>query len=247
MHRIARTEAKPLKLQSPGRPGVKGAAGVAAWLIESWVRFGGRCLAAEATPWLERSIGQHSVEGRELPGTRGLLGDFSQLDGPMCSSHNVDPRVVDFFERTSLYRLDRCAEWCGVLRPMGPLLGTSMEGWLERIDYSLCAPPNYPGACLRRIHPLLHGFANVILRPESQLDGSFALTSCGKTFGGPGIYGVVQSTKGRQWVRRIGSLGENMHVYVDSTGTLRADHESRLWGRACLKLHYRMELEPEAA
>ena len=122
-----------------------------------------------------------------------------------------------------------------------------MSGWLEQIDYALSAPPGYPGVCFRLIHPLGHGFANVILRPESQLDGSLALTSRGEVFGGPGIYWIVQSTDGREWVRRVGSLGESTHVYVDPTGTVRADHELRLWGRAFLKLHYRIEREPEAA
>ena len=114
MHRIAETEPKHRKLQSPGRRGEKGVAGIGAWLTESWVRFGGRAVEAEPMPWLGRPIRERSVEGKELLGARELLDDFSQLDGPMCASRNVDSRVVDFFERSSLYRLDLCAEWCGV-------------------------------------------------------------------------------------------------------------------------------------
>jgi len=246
MDRIAGSEPTPLKLQSPGRPGDEKVAGVGALLADSWVRFGGRAVESDSLPWLGRSIRERWFEGRELLAARGLLDDFSQLDGPMCSSRKVDSRVVDFFERTSLYRLDLSVEWCGVFRPMDALLAGLLGERLERISYSLCAPPG-AGVCFRLIYPFSHGYVNVILRPESQLDGSLAFTSRGETFGGPGIYWVVQRAKGGEWVRRVGSLRESTHVYVDSTGTVRADHELRLWGRACLKLYCRFEPEPEAA
>ena len=319
MHRIARTEPKDLMPASLGRRGVFAGwtlAGFGTWLTESWVRSGGRRVEAEATPWLERSIGgtellgarffsgQHSAEfarpGRQRAGeagqfgqlARGLLDDFSRLDGPMCSSRSVDPRVVDFFECTSEYRLELRSEWCGVFRPVGTLLTRLLGDWLLRLDfpptprdrhldltsavlelegprgsehslwireaalggtklrhagdYALCTPPGYPGTCIRTIHPLAHGFANIVRRPESQLDGSLALTSRGEAFGGPGIYWIVRS-RGCDWVRRVGSVGERIHVYVDPAGTLRADRELRLWDRPCMKLHYRIEPEQEAA
>ncbi len=320
MYRIARTAPKAHVPATPMRRGVRSfsvtqvVAGLGFRLAENWVRRDGHALEAEPLSWLERRVGGTELLGvRFFAGrrfeefsrsrghcfpesanlARGILDDFSQLDGPMCSSRNVDPRIIDVFECTSNYRLDLCSEWCGVFRPLGPLFAAMLAGVLERVDfplspgdrhldltgavlelrgpgggehslwireaanggsklrhagdYSLCSPPGYAGPCIRTIHPLAHGYANTILRPESQLDGSFALNSSGETFGEPGIYGILRSRDDREWVRRVESVAQCSHVYVDPTGTVRADHELRLWGKPLLRLHYRIDPEPEAA
>lgn len=107
-------------------------------------------------------------------------------------------------------------------------------------SYALCRVPGFDGPCIKVGFPLPNGSANVIMRPESAPDGSFTVRSSGRTFGDPGFYFFVQAVKGNGWARYLRALEEDIRVYVDPGGQLRADHNLRLWGATFLRLHYRM-------
>lgn len=107
-------------------------------------------------------------------------------------------------------------------------------------SYSHCEVPGYAGRCVRVAFPLPNGFALVVMKPESHPDGSFTLRSEGGRFGDPGFYFFVESEPGHGWARYVSSLKESIHVYPDERGTLRADHDLRIWGFRFLRLHYRM-------
>jgi hypothetical protein len=107
-------------------------------------------------------------------------------------------------------------------------------------SYSLCRVPGFDGPCVKVAFPLPNGSANVIMRPESSPDGSFTVRSSGKYFGDPGFYFFVEAGSDRGWARYLKTLEEDIRVYVDSRGQLRADHNLRIWGRTFLRLHYRM-------
>ncbi len=107
-------------------------------------------------------------------------------------------------------------------------------------SYSSCKVPGYGGSCGKVVFPLPNGNAMVIMRPESNPDGSLTVRSAGRRFGDPGFYFFVEEEPGRGWARYVRSLEEFIRVYVDSQGILRADHELRIWGARFLRLHYRM-------
>ncbi|MQA97238.1 MAG: hypothetical protein GEV11_22330 [Streptosporangiales bacterium] len=97
---------------------------------------------------------------------------------------------------------------------------------------------------VRVVFPLPNGRLVVLLRPEVTAGGGLRLTSPRGAWGGDGAYLVVER-RGRAWARRI-PVHETFHVYVDPAGTLRTDHDLRLWRLPALRLHYRMSRQPEA-
>ena len=107
--------------------------------------------------------------------------------------------------------------------------------------YSTCTVPGYDGPCVKVVFPLPNGSATVIMRPESDADGSLMLRSTGMRFGDPGFYFFVEKEPGHGWARYVRTLKEDIRVYVDPQGIVRADHELRIWGLRFLRLHYRMQ------
>ena len=107
-------------------------------------------------------------------------------------------------------------------------------------SYSLCRVPGFAGPCVKVAFPLPNGNANVIMRPESAPDGSFTVRSSGSNFGDAGFYFFVEAGGDAGWARYLKALKEDIRVYVDPNGQLRADHNLRIWGRTFLRLHYRM-------
>jgi len=107
--------------------------------------------------------------------------------------------------------------------------------------YSTEKPGAYPYPCVKVSFPLPYGSSTVFLRPEAQADGSLKLISSGSRFGDPGFYRMVQSDSGKWYVRYLRTLKELFHVFIDSQGTLRADHTVRFLGLRILRLHYRID------
>lgn len=121
--------------------------------------------------------------------------------------------------------------------------------WLRRLKsngdvlyagaYSTCRIPNYQGECVKVVFPLPNGNAMVIMRPVAHPDGSFSVVSHGNSFGDPGFYFTVHSTRGVR-ARYLKTLRETIKVYCAEEGTVRADHVLTLWNLTFLRLHYRM-------
>lgn len=107
-------------------------------------------------------------------------------------------------------------------------------------SYSLCRVPGFEGACVKVAFPLPNGFALVVMKPESQADGSLTLRSEGRRFGDPGFYFFVEAGPGHGWARYVASMKETIRVFRDERGELRADHDLRFAGARFLRLHYRM-------
>ena len=89
---------------------------------ESWLsaptstgpEVGDRWLAAEA----ERLAGSIVEDHPDA----GLLASMSALDGPGFSASDLDPRVRDFYERTSRWRMEAWAGWSPAFWPGGELV-----------------------------------------------------------------------------------------------------------------------------
>lgn len=80
--------------------------------------------------WVERTaeeLGGHTSKGPQ----HGLIPDFSVLAGSTFDPGAVDPRIVDFYQRTSAWQLDLWSEWSAVAWPFGRLV-TGL--WSERLQ-----------------------------------------------------------------------------------------------------------------
>jgi hypothetical protein len=137
-----------------------------------------------------------------------------------------------------------------VVQLIDPAGAVKQTAWVREIvaskhtlyagSYSLCRVPGFDGPCVKVAFPLPNGSANVIMRRESAPDGSFTVRSSGSGFGDPGFYFFVEAGRGQGWARYLKALEEDIRVYVDPQGHLRADHNLQIWGATFLRLHYRM-------
>ena len=271
------------------------------WSTQRWVQATGRAVSWIDYPWLGGPVGDVDTIGIDFfdrlaqrqgwtvirdGAPRGLVNDFTLLDGPTCSTAKTDPEIVRFYEQTSEYEFDVWSEWCGFFRPFGTALGLIFSRRLQQLNvplssldtklgitsevlklasadgappqsawvrktvatgqalyvgsYSICSAPGFEGACIKVAFPLPNGYALVIMKPETHVDGSFTVRSAGRRFGDPGFYFFVESESGRGWARYVAALKESIHVFRDEQGEIRADHELHIWGARFLRLHYRL-------
>jgi hypothetical protein len=106
--------------------------------------------------------------------------------------------------------------------------------------YSVAQPPMGGGPCVRCCFPVPRGNATVLLRPRAGADGSLTLHSHGRGFGDAGYYRVAAVDGTRRRGRFIRALQESIHVFVDDAGTLRTNHEFKLFEFPILTLHYKI-------
>jgi hypothetical protein len=126
------------------------------YVTQRWVQLTGRRVDLASDPWLAGPIGSARGIGRdffaELARTeglellrggegieRGLITTFGALAAPDFDPSAVHPAVVDFYARTSAYDLDAWAEWCGLFRPFGRLLGVLFSRRLQQLNMPLSA------------------------------------------------------------------------------------------------------------
>ena len=122
------------------------------WITQRWVRLTGRLVDVAEQEWLQGPIGSTRrigldyyydlarEKGLVIRGDgqdRGLLAKFELLEGPGFSPDRVDPRVANFYERTSAFDLDAWSEWCGFFRPFGWLLAFLFSRRLQQLNVPL--------------------------------------------------------------------------------------------------------------
>jgi hypothetical protein len=139
-----------LELRTPNLGGRRGL--LSDWVTQRWVRLTGRRVDLGDCPWLEGPVGDVEVIGSDFfrrfaeknklavaqhgPG-RGLIDDFSRLQGPQCVVEDVDPRVVAFYENTAEFDFDVWSEWCGAFRPFGRTLAAIFSRRLQQLNVPL--------------------------------------------------------------------------------------------------------------
>src|SRR5690606_6814578 len=167
-----------------------------------------------------------------------------------------------FYEETSLWRMEVWTQWNPVFQPGGELITRLFGRRVQQL-----ALPTQPLAMAHgvdsRVVPILgpdgeqraaawmrtrrstgeSGNVQVFLRPIAEPDGSFTLSSPRGAFGDDGAYVVVDSPKGTH-AKRL-PIHETFHVYVDSEGVLRTDHELRLWSVTVVRFHYKLTKQGE--
>ena len=121
-------------------------------VTQHWVRgTGQRVLLADA-PWLDGPRGdvdrigtdffhryaeRHGFRVESSSAGRGLLSDFSVLDGPECVTAKVHPAVAQFYEQTAAFDLDVWSEWSGLFRPFGSALASIFSRRLQQLNVPL--------------------------------------------------------------------------------------------------------------
>lgn len=158
---------------------------------------------------------------------------LSQLNmplDPLEAAHGLRSRIVQLVEPES--GCVRYTAWERRYARGGGMLYCGL--------YSVTVPPRLGRPCVKVVFPLPNGSATVLLRPEVRPDGSLDLISEGEGIGDTGFYFLVRRDADSWHVRRLDSMKEQLHVYVDRAGVLRTDHVFRLWGLRFLRLHYRM-------
>lgn len=121
------------------------------WITQKWVILTGRRIAFTEYPWLEAPMGKPTGIGRDFyefyarekrlrvenRPDAGLLDPFESLNGERFDVRNVDPQVVDFYERTSTYEMDVWSEWCSFFRPFGHALSYLFSKRLQQLNVPL--------------------------------------------------------------------------------------------------------------
>jgi hypothetical protein len=115
---------------------------------QQFVRATGRKVSFDEHPWLlgpiggSREIGDDWLnleaerEGGSV-GEGGLLGAMSVLDGPGFSASDLAGPVVDFYERTSEWRLEVWSQWCPAAWPFGWLISSVFAKRLQQLNLPL--------------------------------------------------------------------------------------------------------------
>lgn len=106
--------------------------------------------------------------------------------------------------------------------------------------YTTCYLPKIEKTCLKVVFPLPNGNATVIMSINIMEDGALDLRSDGTEFGEPGFYLTLTDHTGNYWAKYLPSFHENIYVYEDKEGIVRANHNLKIWGMYFLKLHYRI-------
>jgi hypothetical protein len=186
----------------------------ASWRMEVWTQWS--ALFQPGGELISRLFGRR-VQQLALP-TR-----------PLDVAHGIDSRVVHLRDADGRHV---AAGWLRTIAATGEFM------------YSGCyAARRLPRSDQPSVHvsfPLESGNVQVFLHPSVEPDGSLILSSPAGSFGSDGAYVVVNSDGGRSHAARV-PLHERFHVYRDHRGTLRTDHQLRLYRALVLRLHYRLE------
>lgn len=95
-----------------------------AWFIYALILVFGRRVTQDSLPWLKGALGGSVIGDRPYEATArseglsverdskvgGLISDFGALASPTFDPDRVHPKIRDFYERTSCYRLDTWAQ-----------------------------------------------------------------------------------------------------------------------------------------
>jgi hypothetical protein len=167
------------------------------WTTQQWVKKTGRRLDARTESWLDGPAGGPYIGDRWLAPyaesvdaevvhaiTGGLLESMAALNQPGFSADLLHPRVVEFYEATSDWRLEVWSRWSACLRPLGLALAGLFARRLQQLNLPL-DPMETSRGMTSEVKP-------VVARDGSHLGTAWqrTLRANGQTVFG-GYYGVV--------------------------------------------------------
>jgi hypothetical protein len=119
-------------------------------MTQQWVRSTGTRFRAPDVAWLQgpsaRTTGieeddfdRHAaaVGYERAADSSGLLADFGALRSKRFDPTAVDPRVVDFYQRTARYRLHLWSQWSPAFRPLARAIDTVFAQRLGQLQLPL--------------------------------------------------------------------------------------------------------------
>ena len=116
---------------------------------QAWVRATGIVVDLNAAPWLVGPTGHTRVVGDQWLPTEaerlggavaeggGLIDEFARLRGEGFDPARLAPAIVDFYERTSEWRLEVWSQWSSVAWPFGWMLSTVFARRLRQLSLPL--------------------------------------------------------------------------------------------------------------
>ena len=122
------------------------------WITQVWVKVTGKRFDIENESWLIGPIGNTEIindkfiqdlaekEGLEIhqnPKGSGLLENFDELELTVEEKKLINPKVIEFYERTSNYNFEIWSEWCGFFKPFGWLLSIIFSKRLQQLNLPL--------------------------------------------------------------------------------------------------------------
>lgn len=122
------------------------------WITQVWVKLTGRKFNPEKENWLVGPIGdtdiikdkfiqvlakQDNLEIMQNQNGAGLLDNFNDLHLSPDEAKLINPKVVDFYEKTSNYNFEIWSEWCGFFKPFGWLLSVIFSKRLQQLNLPL--------------------------------------------------------------------------------------------------------------
>lgn len=122
------------------------------WITQVWVKTTGRTFNPENHAWLIGPIGntdiikdrfihqlaeKENLEIQQDSYNTGLLESFDELQLSTEEKNLLNPKVIDFYERTSNYNFEIWSEWCGLFKPFGWLLSVIFSKRLQQLNLPL--------------------------------------------------------------------------------------------------------------
>lgn len=122
------------------------------WITQVWVKITGRKFNPQQDTWLVGPIGDTSIikdkfiydlakkddlEIKYNPKDSGLLETFEDLQLTTEEKKLLNPKVIEFYEKTSNYNFEIWSEWCGFFKPFGWLLSIIFSKRLQQLNLPL--------------------------------------------------------------------------------------------------------------
>ena len=116
---------------------------------QAWVRATGRSVGLDEHPWLDGPVGSPKLiadewlsrEAQRLCGELheggGLLESVGLLAGDSFDPSRLSPAIIEFYERTTEWRLDAWSQWSPLALPAGWLLSTLFARRLQQLALPL--------------------------------------------------------------------------------------------------------------
>ena len=116
---------------------------------QAWVRATGRTVRLDEHPWLDGPVGRPNLIGDEwlpreaerlhgdLHEAGGLVESFDLLASDSFEPSGLSPAIIDFYERTTEWRLDAWSQWSPLALPAGWLLSAVFAKRLQQLALPL--------------------------------------------------------------------------------------------------------------
>lgn len=216
----------------------------------AWLRAPTSVGSVVGDGWLEAAAATFGGTVADEHGA-GLVPELARLDGPGFSAERLRPQIRDFYENTSAWRMEVWTGWTPAFWPGGELVSRLFGRRVQQL-----ALPMRPLDVARGMDSRV-----AVIRDDDgtqvaagwfrtlRSTGEYVYSGCYSQRRLPGaerpsvhVAFPLEAGNVQVFVRPENApVRETFHVYVDPEGTLRTDHELRLWNATAVRLHYRLE------